>query len=354
MKKIKGSLFAVKNYIFIFLLVSFVVTCSMLLFFSMVNVDLTSISYGAKFTFGNVLFLSLALCVCDIIRKKITIEKPVKKILDATEKITDGDFSTRIEEKHSFYTRNEFDAIIENLNKMVEELGSIETLRTDFISNVSHELKTPLATIQNYATLLKTPNLSEEKRQEYSTAIITSTRRLSSLITNILKLNKLENQQIFPEFKEFDLSEQLCESLLAFENIWEEKNIEIETDIEENITVNADPELLSLVWNNLLSNAFKFTEDGGKVSVLLTANEKNITVTVKDTGCGISKATGEHIFDKFYQGETSHSVQGNGLGLALVKRVVDIVKADISVQSEVGKGSAFAIVLRRSESEKTS
>lgn len=347
-KKLKGSLFAVKNYIFIFLLVSFVVTCSMLLFLSMVNVDLTNISYGAKFTFNNVLFLSFALCVCDIIRKKITIEKPVKKILDATEKITDGDFSTRIEEKHSFSTGNEFDAIIENLNKMAEELGSIETLRTDFISNVSHELKTPLAQMQNYATLLKAPNLSEEKRYEYANAIMTSTKRLSDLITNILKLNKLENQQIFPEFKEFDLSEQLCECLLNFENIWEQKNIEIETDIAEEIVVYSDSELLSLVWNNLLSNAFKFTEDGGKVSVSLTADEEKISVSVKDTGCGMSQSTGEHIFDKFYQGETSHSVQGNGLGLALVKRVVDIVKADISVQSEVGKGSAFTVVLRRS------
>ncbi len=346
-KKIKRSLFGVRQYLIFFALVAFVVTCSMLLFLNTVNVDLTSINYGAIFTFGNVLFLSLVLCVGDVIRRKITVEKPVKKILDATEKITDGDFSVRIDEKKSFSTRNEFDAIIENLNKMAEELGSIETLRTDFISNVSHELKTPLAQMQNYATLLKAPDLSEKKRQEYATAIMNSTKRLSDLITNILKLNKLENQQIFPEFKKFDLSEQLCECLLNFENVWEQKNIEIETDIAEEISVYSDPELLSLVWNNLLSNAFKFTEDGGKVSVSLTADTEYVTVSVNDTGCGMTKTTGEHIFDKFYQGETSHSIQGNGLGLALVKRVVDIVKAEISVQSELGVGSAFVVKMRR-------
>ncbi len=346
-KKIKRSLFGVKQYLIFFCLVAFVVTCSMLLFLNTANIDMRDIRNGAIFTFGNVLFLSLTFCVIDAIRRKVTVERPVKKILDATERITNGDFSVRIDGKSSFSTHNEFDAIIENLNKMVQELGSIETLRTDFISNVSHELKTPLAQMQNYATLLKTPDLPEEKRQEYANAIMNSTKRLSNLITNILKLNKLDNQQIFPEFKEYDLGEQLCECLLNFENVWEQKNIEIETEIQEDIIVYSDPELLSLAWNNLLSNAFKFTEEGGTVSVSLTADNDNIYVSVKDTGCGMTKATGEHIFDKFYQGETSHSIQGNGLGLALVKRVIDIVKAEISVQSEVGVGSTFAVKIRR-------
>lgn len=346
-KKVKRSLFAVRNYIVFFALVAFVVTCSMLLFLNTANIDMRDIRNGAIYTFGNVLFLSLTFSVVDAIRRKFTVERPVKKILDATEKITDGNFSVRIEDSRFLYTQNEFDVIIQNLNKMAEELGSIETLRTDFISNVSHELKTPLATMQNYATLLKATDLTEEKRIEYANAIMTSTKRLSDLITNILKLNKLENQQIFPEFKEYDLGEQLCECLLGFENVWEQKNIEIETEIQEDIMVYSDPELLSLVWNNLLSNAFKFTEEGGTVSVSLTADEKNISVSVKDTGCGMTKTTGEHIFDKFYQGETSHSVQGNGLGLALVKRVVDIVRAQISIQSELGVGSTFTVTMRR-------
>ena len=346
-RKVRNSLFSIRSYIIFFLLVAFVVTCSMELFLSTVNIDMNNIRNGAIYTFGNVLFLSLVLSVGDAIRRKLTIERPVKKILDATEKITNGDFSARNETNTRADSQNEFDAIIENLNKMAEELGGIETLRTDFISNVSHELKTPLAQMQNYATLLKSPDLSEEKRQEYATAIMMSTKRLSSLITNILKLNKLENQQIFPEFKEYNLSEQLCECLLNFETVWEQKNIEIETDMDEDVTVYSDPELLSLVWNNLLSNAFKFTDDGGKVSVSLTQDKDFISVSVADTGCGMTKATGEHIFDKFYQGETSHSIQGNGLGLALVKRVVDIIKSEISVQSEVDVGSTFTVKIRR-------
>lgn len=319
----------------------------MMLFLNNINFDSASIQDGAVYTFFNILFLSFALSLGDTIRKKISVERPVKKILEATEKITEGDFSVRIPEGNSFTQQSEFGAIIDNLNKMAEELEGIETLRTDFISNVSHELKTPLATMQNYATLLQTPDLTAEKRFEYANAIMTSTKSLSKLITNILKLNKLENQQIFPDFKDFNLGEQLCECLLGFENIWEQKNIEIETDIAEDVIIHSDPELLSLVWNNLLSNAFKFTDEGGKVFVSLTADEKEIFVSVKDTGCGITKATGEHIFDKFYQGETSHSTQGNGLGLPLVKRVIDIVKAQISVQSEIGVGSTFTVTLRR-------
>ncbi len=346
-KKIKHSIFSIKNYILFFFPVAFVVTCSMMLFLKTAQIDIQNIRNGAIFTFGNVLFLSLVFCIFDTVRRKISVERPVKKILNATQKITEGDFSVRIKDYSHFYTQNEFDVIIQNLNKMVGELSGIETLRTDFISNVSHEIKTPLAAIQNYATLLKSPDLAEEKQTEYADAIITSTKNLSDLISNILRLNKLENQQIFPNFKEYNLSEQLCECLLAFENVWEEKNIEIEADIPDGVTVTSDYELLAFVWNNLLSNAFKFTESGGTVSVMLTADGDSVSVAFKDTGCGMTQETGKHIFDKFYQGETSHSTQGNGLGLSLVKRVIDIVKAEISVQSELNVGSVFTVTIRR-------
>ena len=345
-KKVKRSLFGIRSYILFFLMSAFVVTCSMLLFLKTSNIHMNDIRHGAVYTLGNVLFLSLVFSLGDVIRRKLTVEKPVRKILDATEKITSGDFSVRIDEKRSFSTKNEFDAIISNLNKMAQELGGIETLRTDFISNVSHELKTPLATIQNYATLINTAE-SEEKRKEYAKAISDNTKKLSDLITNILKLNKLENQQIFPEFKEFDLSEQLCDCILNFETEWERRNIELEVNIEHGVVIRSDKELLSLVWNNLLSNAFKFTSSGGKVSVSLEQDERNVCVTVSDTGCGMSEETGKHIFDKFYQGETSHSCQGNGLGLALVKRIVDIVRAEISVHSESGTGSDFIVRLKK-------
>ena len=167
------------------------------------------------------------------------------------------------------------------------------------------------------------------------------------MVTNILKLNKLENQQIFPHAEKYDLGEQLCESLLQYENVWERENIEIETDIADDVLVNADRELLSLVWNNLLSNAFKFTPAGGTVSLTLTATEHHAIVKVQDNGCGMSAETGAHIFEKFYQGDTSHATRGNGLGLALVKRVVDIVHGEISVESELGKGTTFTVKIRR-------
>jgi signal transduction histidine kinase len=194
---------------------------------------------------------------------------------------------------------------------------------------------------------LQAPELEDEKRIEYAKGVAEGSRRMADMMTNILKLNRLENQQIYPQTSEFDLGEQLCECLLQFENVWEKENIEIETDIAENIRVKADAELLSHVWNNLFSNAFKFTPSGGTVTVSLTATDHHAVVKVKDTGCGMTPEVGAHIFEKFYQGDTSHSAQGNGLGLALVKRVIDIMQGEISVESVVGKGSAFTVRIRR-------
>jgi len=170
---------------------------------------------------------------------------------------------------------------------------------------------------------------------------------MADMMTNILKLNRLENQQIFPQAAEINLGEQICECLLQYEHIWETKGIEIDTDIAEDIIIKADEELLSLVWNNLFSNAFKFTEAGGTVAVSLAATDHYAVVKVSDTGCGMSPEIGAHIFEKFYQGDTSHSVQGNGLGLALVKRVIDIMQGEISVESIVGKGTTFIVKIDR-------
>ena len=175
---------------------------------------------------------------------------------------------------------------------------------------------------------------------------------MSDMMTNILKLNRLENQTIYPRAEAYDLGEQLCECLLRYENVWETGGIAIETEIAEDVTVRADGELLSLVWNNLFSNAFKFTPSGGTVSVSLTATEQYAVVRISDTGCGMSPEVGAHIFEKFYQGDTSHATQGNGLGLALVKRVMDVVNGEISVSSTVGEGSVFTVKLRRSSDER--
>ena len=313
------------------------------------NITLTdeNLAMAAKLTFGNVVLLSLGFTVIDALRRKWAVDRPVKRITRAAEQIMAGDFSVRIPPVRELGSDEKFNDIVDCFNKMAQELGGVETLRTDFIANVSHEMKTPLAVMQNYGTMLQQPDLSEESRIEYAKAVTDSSRRMADMMTNILKLNRLENQQIFPQTTEYDLGEQLCECLLQYENVWEQSDIEIETHIEEGVRVKADAELLSLVWNNLFSNAFKFTEPGGTVSLTLAATDHHAIVQVKDTGCGMSPEVGAHIFEKFYQGDTSHATRGNGLGLALVKRVVDILRGEISVESVKGVGTTFTVKIRR-------
>ena len=343
---------AVNNYVVFFLTVGFAVSCCMMLFLTILadsmgivfNAD--NIEVAAKLTFGNVLLITFLFGTVDHIRRKITVERPVKQIIAAAEKIMQGDFSTRVPTIHGAGTDG-FDQIGSAINKMAQELSGTETLRTDFIANVSHELKTPLAVMGNYATMLQRPGITEEERCEYAKSIAEAARKLAQLITNILKLNKLENQQIFPQPQEFDLGEQICECLLGFEDAWEAKDLEIETDIEDDVRIKSDPELLRLVWNNLISNAVKFTPDGGTIGVSLKMEGSSVIVQVRDTGCGMKPETGRHIFEKFYQGDTSHATQGNGLGLALVKRVVDILSGEIGVQSVYGQGSTFAVKFKR-------
>lgn len=351
--RVGRSIFSLRGYLLFFLLISFVVSCCFLLFLNSLQAALgmdlerEQLQFAAKITFGNVIFLSFLCTLLDGVRRKVTVERPVKRILEAARRLAQGDFSARIEPFHGFDSQNEFDVIIEDFNKMAEELSGIETLRTDFIANVSHEFKTPLAVIQNYATMLQSPGLSEEQRTEYARSVTLAARRLSELITNILKLNKLENQRIFPERSTFDLNEQLCACLLGFEDAWGQKGLQIEPELNDDVTVQGDAELLALVWNNLISNAVKFTEPGGTIHVTLEKDGEFAVVTVADTGCGIPPEVGRHIFEKFYQGDPAHAVQGNGLGLALVKRVVDILGGEISVESEVGRGSTFTVRLRR-------
>ena len=350
-------LIALWQYFVFFLLIAFVVTCCMLLFLEILqkNMELAltqeMIETAAMLTFGNVLLISLFCTVMDGVRRWFMVTRPVQRIADAAGKIAEGNFSVRLQPVFSLDGQDGFNSIIHSFNRMAEELSGIETLRTDFISNVSHELKTPLSVIQNYGTLLQQLDLPEERRMEYAKTITDASHRLANLITTLLKLNKLENQQIYPTQTVYNLGEQLCECLLTFENIWEDKNIEINTDLAEDIQIKSDAELLSLVWNNLFSNALKFTPNGGCVSVSLWAELGYAVVKVSDTGCGISPEVGAHIFEKFYQGDTSHATQGNGLGLALVKRVVDIVEGDISVSSKIGKGSSFTVKIRRAENE---
>lgn len=278
-------------------------------------------------------------------KMKKTYENPMKMLAEATSQVAAGDFSVYVPPIHTPDKQDYIDVMIEDFNHMVEELGTIETLKTDFFSSVSHEIKTPIAVIQNAATMLKNENLPAEKQQEYINTINSASRRLSSLITNILKLNRLEKQVIIPEKEVYDLPAQLADCALQFENQWEERDIEFDADLEDAALIFADPALMELLWTNLISNALKFTEKGGKVSVAQKHENGNAVVEISDTGCGMDEETVKHIFDKFYQGDSSHSTEGNGLGLALVWRICQLMDTKISVKSKPGEGSVFTVII---------
>ena len=354
MKKIsfKSILSEFNSFLLFFLVVGFVTSCTMMLFLNVLSASMglvytaDNIAEAAKITFLNVVIITVLFKTADHIRRRLMVDRPVKMITDTAEKIMKGDFSARVGAMGGSGMEG-FNRIGEAVNSMAEELSGVETLRVDFVASVSHEMKTPLAVIKNYGRLLSAPTLADEERIEYARVVTDATRRLADMMTNILKLNRLENQKIYQTGAAFDLGEQLCECLLSYEDTWERKNIELDTDIAEGVTVFADGELLSLVWNNLLSNAFKFTDEGGRVGVTLTADGEYATVKISDTGCGMSAEVGAHIFEKFYQGDTSHATEGNGLGLALVRRVVDIMQGEISVESAVGVGTSFTVRIRR-------
>lgn len=272
-------------------------------------------------------------------------EIPMQTLAKATSRVAHGDFSVYVPTINTPDKWDYLDVMIMDFNIMVEELGSMEILKTDFFSNVSHEIKTPLAVISNNAQLLDKDNVPEEKRQEYVRNIRKASKKLADLIMNMLKLNKLEKQAIRPAPEEFDLCRQLCECALQFEDAWESKEIELDVEMEDHLLIEADPGLLELVWTNLLSNAVKFTPKGGSVTLKETSDQNTVTISVTDTGCGMDEATQHHIYDKFFQGDTSHSTEGNGLGLSLVQRILELSEGSISVESAVGQGTTFTVML---------
>ena len=275
-----------------------------------------------------------------------SIERPANHILYALERISRGDFAYRMELVHEWGAYDEFDQIKAYVNRMAEELSKHESQRSDALADISHEIRTPIAVIAANVQLLQDPNLAQAARQQSMEVILSACEGLANMIANILKLNRLENQKILPKHEFFDLSEALSQLILQLSERIDEKGIELVCEIPESTLIKSDRELLNIVWNNLLANAIKFTDRGGRITVTLRREGEMIAVSVSDTGCGISPETGQKIFEKFFQGDTSHRAEGNGLGLSLVKRVIEIVGGNISVQSRVGQGTTFTVTLR--------
>lgn len=266
----------------------------------------------------------------------------VNKINQAMKAIANGNLKIRLDENEE--PIEEVQTMKKNFNIMAQELENTEIFREDFIRNVSHEIKTPLSTIEGYATLLQNDHLDDKTRHEYTQKILQNTKRLSALTSNILLLSKLENREIPYDFKIFSLDEQIRQCILSLETLWEQKNIEFELDLET-ISYDGNENLLSHVWTNIIANAIKFSYDHQTIEISLHQEKDNIIVTIKDYGVGMSEDVQKRIFEKFYQGDTSHKSAGNGLGLTLASRVVSIHKGTIEVISQQNQGTTFIITL---------
>ena len=265
--------------------------------------------------------------------------KVIYDLRDAIKKVASGDFSVQLEEKSKI---PELNILLRDFNKMVKDLGSIETLKDDFITNVSHEIKTPIASIEGCAELLKEQTLTEDERQEYIGLIDMSAKRLSVLTSNILRLSKLENQEILADQTEFSLDEQIRQAILLLEHQWSAKNINLNIYLNP-VSVSANKELLMQVWLNLIENAIKFSNENGGIDIELFQTDSRVYFKLRDFGVGMSEETIKYMFQKFYQGNKSRSNQGNGLGLALVKRIVELSGGNVSVESKLKKGCVFTV-----------
>ena len=270
------------------------------------------------------------------------ILSPLNEMIEATERISKGDFKVHIQE--SFDEKSDFGMLQRSFNHMARELDGIEMFRKDFINNFSHEFKTPIVSIQGFAHQLQAGGLTPEEEREYIRIIAAESDRLAKMATNILLLSKLENQAIVTEQTEFWLDEQLRTCLVLLEKQWGPKNIELNIELEE-VKYQFNEDMLSHVWLNLFNNAIKFTPEGGTVSCSLRSEPDHIIVEISDTGIGMTEETRCHIFDKFFQGDTSHTGDGNGIGLTIVSRILFLCKGSIDVRSKPGQGSTFTVTL---------
>ena len=298
-------------------------------------------------TIENVMVLPIMTLIASIIIGVIVsacssriVLKNVREFITATDKLSKGDFSARLNIKRP----PEFKVLSKNFNKMAEELGGIEVLRTDFINNFSHEFKTPIISIKGFAEILKDDELPKEEKNEYLDIIIEESKRLTSLATNVLNLSKIETQVILKDIQRFNIGEQIRQSILLLDSKFESKNILLDVNIQD-CYINGNKEMLNQVWVNLLDNAIKFNNKNGMVSINMKREENNILITIIDTGVGINKEAINKIFDKFYQEDTSHTTNGNGLGLSIVKKIIELHGGTIQCDSIVSKGTKFTVTI---------
>lgn len=267
--------------------------------------------------------------------------RPIHKVNDAMKKVSQGDFSVRVDEDD---TVGEIRELITSYNHMAEELSGIELFRTDFINNFSHEFKTPIVSIRGFAKQLERSDLTEAQRREYAHIIATESERLANMSANVLLLTKLENQQIITNKQRYSLDEQLRNCILLMEKQWSDKELDLRLDLDA-LDYVGDEEMMSHVWVNLINNAIKFSPRGGALEVSCMQVQSFIVVRVTDHGQGMDVATRTRIFEKFYQGDSAHATEGNGLGLPLVKRIVDLCGGKIAVDSLPGEGTSFSVYL---------
>ncbi len=266
--------------------------------------------------------------------------RPILKLTAATQKVASGQFDVSVD----IGKNDEIGILIRNFNRMAKELGNMEYLQKDFMRNVSHEFKTPIASIQGFAKLLQNENLSREDQLEFSGIILEETERLSKLSSNILRLSKLEHQNELTSKKEFLLDEQIRSAIVLLEPKWSKKNLDLIVQMEKT-SYRGDEELLQQVWINLIENAIKFSNQGGRLSISLTQAENHVEVEIADNGIGMDEETRQRIFERFYQGNASHSMEGSGLGLSIVKRILDLSNGEIQVKSSLNHGTAFLVKL---------
>lgn len=266
---------------------------------------------------------------------------PMVKLSKASKEVARGNFSITVNDSSKL---EEVQTTFRNFNAMVRELNSISTLSNDFVANVSHEFKTPLTAIEGYAMLLQDPSLSEQEHSEYLDKILFNIHRLTTLVGNILMLSKIESKSLAEQYKKFRLDEQLRQAVVSQEPVWSEKNITFDVALDEVVFYGCES-LLTHVWTNLLDNAIKFSPDGGQIQIRLLDQKECVVVSITDHGCGMSPEVQERIFEKFYQADSSHKAHGNGLGLSLVKRIVELSDGVIEVLSKSDEGSTFRVIL---------